>query len=57
MLCFLLATDALVRLFSNRKPWLLPLRHLALSLLERFRGLRALSLSAMSDGPCRLRWP
>ena len=57
MVLVLLATDALVRLFSNRKPWLLPLRHLALSLLERFRGLRALSLSAMSDGPCRLRWP
>jgi 2-octaprenyl-6-methoxyphenol hydroxylase len=57
MVLVLLATDVLVRLFSNRKPWLLPLRHLALSLLERFRGLRALSLSAMSDGPCRLRWP
>ena len=53
----LLATDALVRLFSNRQPLLLPLRHLALALLQRFRGLRALSLSAMSDGPCRLRWP
>ena len=52
----LLATDALVRLFSNRQPLLLPLRHLALVLLGRARWLRALSLSAMSDGPCRLRW-
>lgn len=51
----LLATDALVRLFSNRQPLLLPLRHLALVLLGRARWLRALSLSAMTDGPCRLR--
>ncbi|MEY3544432.1 MAG: hypothetical protein RLZZ247_589 [Cyanobacteriota bacterium] len=53
----LLATDALVRLFSNRQPLLLPLRRLALALLARFPWLRAVSLSAMSDGPCRLRWP
>ena len=53
----LLATDALVRLFSNRQPLLLPLRRLALALLGRFSWLRAVSLSAMSDGPCRLRWP
>jgi 2-octaprenyl-6-methoxyphenol hydroxylase len=53
----LLATDALVRLFSNRQPLLLPVRRLALALLGRFSWLRALSLSAMSDGPCRLRWP
>jgi 2-octaprenyl-6-methoxyphenol hydroxylase len=53
----LLATDALVRLFSNRQPLLLPCRRLALALLGRFTWLRAMSLSAMSDGPCRLRWP
>ena len=53
----LLATDALVRLFSNRAPLLLPLRRLAMALLERCAWLRRLSLSAMSDGPCRLRWP
>jgi 2-octaprenyl-6-methoxyphenol hydroxylase len=53
----LLATDALVRLFSNRQPLLLPLRRLGLALLARAPWLRALSLSAMSDGPCRLRWP
>lgn len=53
----LLATDALVRLFSNRAPLLLPLRRLAMALLERFAWLRRISLSAMSDGPCRLRWP
>lgn len=50
----LLATDALVRLFSNRSPLLLPLRRIALFLLGRFRWLRQLSLRAMSDGPCRL---
>ena len=38
-------------------PLLLPLRRLALALLGRFSWLRAVSLSAMSDGPCRLRWP
>ncbi|MBV2351118.1 FAD-dependent monooxygenase [Synechococcus sp. HK05] len=53
----LFATDALVRLFSNRQPLLLPLRRLGLALLARAPWLRALSLSAMSDGPCRLRWP
>ena len=52
----LLATDALVRLFSNRWPLLLPLRRVALTLLARFRWLRCLSLAAMTDGPCRLRW-
>ena len=53
----LLATDALVRVFSNRQPLLLPLRRLAMQLLARSAWLRAVSLSAMSDGPCRLRWP
>jgi len=53
----LLATDALVRGFSNRQPLLLPLRRLAMQLLARSAWLRAVSLSAMSDGPCRLRWP
>jgi 2-octaprenyl-6-methoxyphenol hydroxylase len=53
----LLATDALVRLFSNRQPLLLPLRRFGLSLLARVPWMRSLSLSAMSDGPCRLRWP
>jgi 2-octaprenyl-6-methoxyphenol hydroxylase len=53
----LVATDGLVRLFSNRQPLLLPLRRLAMLLLARSAWLRAVSLSAMSDGPCRLRWP
>ncbi len=53
----LLATDALVRLFSNRQPLLLPLRRFGLSLLARVPWMRSLCLSAMSDGPCRLRWP
>jgi 2-octaprenyl-6-methoxyphenol hydroxylase len=53
----LMASDGLVRLFSNRQPLLLPLRRLAMLLLARSAWLRAVSLSAMSDGPCRLRWP
>jgi 2-octaprenyl-6-methoxyphenol hydroxylase len=56
ILLVLLATDALVRLFSNRQPLLLPLRQLALAALARYRWLRRLCLSAMTDGPCRLRW-
>ncbi len=52
----LLATDALVRFFSNRSPLLLPLRAVAMTLLARSAWLRRFSLSAMSDGPCRLRW-
>ena len=34
------ATDLLVRVFSNRQPLLLPLRRLALLLLKQFSGLR-----------------
>ena len=49
-----LATDLLVRVFSNRQPLLLPLRHLALELLKKFSVLRRLSLRAMSDGPMQL---
>ena len=52
----LLATDALVRLFSNRLAPLLPLRRLALLALARFGWMRQLSLRAMSEGPCRLWW-
>ena len=54
MLLTLLATDLLVRLFSNRSPLLLPLRHLGLLLLAKLAPLRQLSLSAMTDGPCQL---
>ena len=50
----LLATDLLVRLFSNRSRLLLPLRRLALDLLNGLPLLRRLSLAAMTDGPCRL---
>ena len=53
----LMATDALVRMFSNRSPLLLSLRRVAMTLLGRCGWMRRLSLSAMSDGPCRLRWP
>jgi 2-octaprenyl-6-methoxyphenol hydroxylase len=51
LLLILLATDALVRLFSNRNRWLLPVRRLALTLLGRLPRLRRLSLAAMTDGP------
>jgi 2-octaprenyl-6-methoxyphenol hydroxylase len=53
LLLTLLATDLLVRLFSNRAPLLLPLRHLALALLARLAPLRRLSLAAMTHGPCQ----
>ena len=49
-----LATDALVRLFSNRSPVLLPLRWLGLQALSRVGVLRRLSLRAMTDGPLQL---
>ena len=49
-----LATDLLVRMFSNRQPLLLPLRRLALLLLKKVSALRRLSLRAMSDGPMQL---
>lgn len=57
MLAVLLATDVLVRFFSNRQPLLLPLRRLALALLAALQPLRRLLLSAMTDGPLRLRRP
>lgn len=50
----LAATDALVRLFSNRLAPLLPLRRLALMLLRSIPRLRTLVLGAMTHGPCRL---
>jgi 2-octaprenyl-6-methoxyphenol hydroxylase len=53
LLLTLLATDLLVRLFSNRHRLLLPLRRLALGLLGRSAPLRRLSLGAMTLGPCR----
>lgn len=54
LLLTLLATDLLVRVFSNRAPLLLPLRRLALALLARLAPLRQLSLAAMTHGPCQL---
>ncbi len=54
VLITLLATDLLVRLFSNRQPLLLPLRRLGLALLARSHSLRRLSLWVMSHGTGRL---
>ena len=54
LLLTLTATDAMVRLFSNRSPLLLPLRSLALGLLARGSGLRRLCLRLMSEGCGRL---
>ena len=54
ILLVLLATDALVRLFSNRQPLLLPLRRLAMRVLAAVPPVRRMALRAMSDGPCRL---
>jgi 2-octaprenyl-6-methoxyphenol hydroxylase len=53
LLLTLLATDLLVRLFSNRHPLLLPLRRLAVSLLGRSRAIRQLTLGVMTHGACR----
>jgi len=53
LLLTLLATDLLMRLFSNRQPLLLPLRRLALLLLSRGAPLRRLSLGVMTHGACR----
>jgi 2-octaprenyl-6-methoxyphenol hydroxylase len=50
LLLVLLSTHALVVLFSNRQPLLLPLRRLALALLAQLPALRRLSLAAMTDG-------
>ena len=51
LLLTLLATDLLVRIFSNRSLGLLPLRSAALGLLARFQWLRRLTLAVMSSGP------
>ena len=47
----LLATDLLIRFFSNHNPLLMPLRRLALVMLQHVSWIRRLSLSAMTDGP------
>ncbi len=54
LLLTLLATDLLVRLFSNRQPLLLPLRRALLNGMGRFGWQRRLVLRAMTQGPCRL---
>lgn len=53
LLLTLLATDLLMRLFSNRALALLPLRRLGLALLAALPPLRRISLGAMTQGPCR----
>ena len=52
-----LATDLLVRLFSNRQPILLPVRSTALMLLHKLPLSRRLSLRAMTNGPLRILSP
>ena len=52
-----LATDLLVRPFSNRQPMLMPLRSAALLLLEKLALFRRLSLRAMTNGPLRILSP
>jgi len=47
----LLATDLLIRFFSNHNPLLMPFRRLALFMLKNVSWIRRLSLSAMTDGP------
>ena len=50
LLLVLLSTDLLVRLYSNRHPLLLPLRSLALTLMDRLPRLRRLVLATMTEG-------
>lgn len=50
LLLTLVATDLLVKVFSNRAGLLLPLRRLALALLARVGLLRRVSLATMTDG-------
>lgn len=50
LLLTLVATDLLVKVFSNRAGMLLPLRRIALLLLARAGRLRRVSLAAMTDG-------
>ncbi|MGB7564711.1 MAG: FAD-dependent monooxygenase, partial [Prochlorococcaceae cyanobacterium] len=57
LLITLLATDLLVRLFSNRFPPAQALRRGALVALRRWGGLRAALLALMTFGPCRLLLP
>ncbi len=52
-----LATDLLVRLFSNQQPWLLPFRRVGLEAMARNAWLRRISLRAMTDGPTQLLKP
>ena len=51
------ATDLLVRLFSNSHPLLCGLRRLALLLLASVALTRRISLRAMTDGPLQLLKP
>jgi len=51
LLLTLLATDLLVRLFSNRSGLVLPLRRVGLALLRTGAPLRRLSLGVMTQGP------
>ena len=48
------ATDLLVRCFSNRIGLLVVFRRIALQLLKQSRGLRQVSLRAMTDGPLQI---
>ena len=49
-----IATDLLVRLFSNRLPPLCLLRRITLIVMARMSVLRRISLRAMTDGPMQL---
>ena len=51
LLAVLVATDLLVRTFSNRSPVLKPLRRLGIGLLDRHTALRRWSLNLATYGP------
>jgi len=54
LLTVALATDLLVRLFSNRQSALLLVRRFGLFMLKHSPLFRRISLQAMSDGPSTL---
>ena len=51
LIAVMIATDGLIRLFSNRHRWLMPLRRLGIGLLDSIPPLRRLSLNLATYGP------
>ncbi len=54
IICMGIITDSLIRLFSNRSPFLLLIRRLLIYFLRKFKIIRKLALRTMTDGPMTL---